>query len=298
MAVENALGRSLPGVWVQPQGAVVPKEAGFSFTVIPVGYTGSISGVPQRRLAALAGKLVADVSVDFLLSVFIPQIVYKTELAKLSLSSSFYLPIDHRNVDGSTRLISAFAPCKTFNNRGLADVWFSPLTVGIHFSADNNLAIDMKIFAPTGGYEPGDLSNLGMNAWTIQPNVAHTYLWKKRGLEVDNYVGFDIYSQNQTIRYTSGAIFHWDGMLFQYLSSRGGIGAILSNVTQINKDRGPLADQLNGFQGGAWGAGPIVVWAVREKDPGLALQFRWISQFGVTNMLKGNTLMLGLTYRK
>jgi hypothetical protein len=53
MAVENALGRSLPGVWVQPQGGVVPKKPGFSLTVIPVGYTGSLSGGRERRLAPL-----------------------------------------------------------------------------------------------------------------------------------------------------------------------------------------------------------------------------------------------------
>jgi hypothetical protein len=44
LAVEGALGRTLPGVWVMPQGAVVGPTPGFSFTVMPVGYTGSISG--------------------------------------------------------------------------------------------------------------------------------------------------------------------------------------------------------------------------------------------------------------
>lgn len=293
-AVENAIGRSLPGVWIQPQGGVVPKEPGFSFTVVPVRYTGSMSGgsrQQQRVAAPLAGELVFDVSADLMLNVLIPQIVYRTEFSKVGISSSFYLPLDRRSVNGSVQSDNG----SPFRSAGLADVWFSPLTVGVRFSENNNLAIDTKIFAPTGGYRLEDLSNLGMNAWTVQPNVAHTYLWKKRGLEVDNYVGFDIYRQNQATRYTSGTIFHWDGMLFQYLSLRGGFGAILSNVTQINKDSGPLADQLNGFQGGAWGAGPIVMYAVKTKNPGLIFQFRWVPEFAVTNMLKGNTFLLGLT---
>ena len=251
-------------------------------------------GKAPQRLAILSGELVFDVSANLFLNVLIPQIVYKTELSKVSFSSSFYLPVDRRRV-AAARVGNVSG--KTFISGGLADVWFSPLTVGIHFSENNNLAIDTKIFAPTGAYKVGDWSNLGMNAWTIQPNVAHTYLWKKRGLEVDNYIGFDIFDQNRLIKYTSGTNFHWDGMLFQYFSERAGVGGIISNVTQINKDRGPAADQLNGFQGGAWGAGPIGMYVVKVKDPGLVLQFRWIREFAVTNRLKGNTLLLGLTFQ-
>jgi len=61
-----------------------------------------------------------------------------------------------------------------------------------------------------------------MNAWTFTPNLAHTDLWKKHGIEVDNYVAFDIFRQNPATKYTSGTLFHWDGMIFQYLSERAG----------------------------------------------------------------------------
>ena len=110
----------------------------------------------------------------------------------MNLSSSFY-------ATGSVQSDN-FSRRRTDTNAGLADVLFSPLTVGIQFSENNNLAIDTKIFAPTGAYRPGNLSNLGMNEWTIQPNLAHTYLWTKRGLEFDNYLGFDIYSKNPITR--------------------------------------------------------------------------------------------------
>jgi hypothetical protein len=171
MAVENAIGRSLPGVWVQPQGGVVPTKPGFTFTVMPIGYTGSFSGGRQGR-AILSGELVFDVSANLFLNVLIPQIVYKTELPNVSFSSSFYLPVDRRRVAAARvgnvfrRAIRSLAGWLTFGSR---------LTVGIHFSENNNLAIDTKIFAPTGAFKVGNLSNLGMNAWTIQPNVAHTY---------------------------------------------------------------------------------------------------------------------------
>ena len=39
----------------------------------------------------------------------------------------------------------------------------------------------------------------------------------------DNFIGFDIYIQNRTTNYTSGIMFHWDGMVIQYLSKRVGL---------------------------------------------------------------------------
>jgi len=292
-AVEGAVGRTLPGVWVMPQGGVVPTTPGFSFSLMPIGYMGSISG---GRQAPVGGELVANVSADLSENLLIPQYVYKTELTKVSLSSSFYLPVSYIGATGTTQL-NELARSRHDVSRGLSDVFFSPLTVGIHFSENNNLAIDAKIFAPTGAFKVRNFSNLGMNEWTIQPNLAHTLLWKKRGLEVDNYIGFDIYSKNPLTRYKSGVVFSWHGMLVQYLSERFGFGAIVSNITQITDDTGPLTNVLHGFRGGAWGAGPMVLYVAKPKNPGITLQFRWVPEFAVTNLTRGNTLLLGLTFR-
>jgi hypothetical protein len=287
IAVENALGRTIPGLWVQPQMGVVPREPGLSFTLLPLGYMGSLGGTPQSPTRApIAGKLAIDASAGISENWLIPQYAYKTEHRKIGFASALYLPISYRRVT---------AVNGTFISAGLGDLFFSPLKVGIHFSENHNLAIDTKIWAPSAGFEIGNLSNLGMNAWTFTPNVGHSYLWKKRGLEVDNYVAFDIYRENPTTRYKNGTVFHWDGMVFQYLSERGGFGGIISNETQLNRDQGPLADRLNGFQGGAWGAGPIVAYVARKDDPKMVLQFRWVREFHVTNLLKGNALLLGLT---
>jgi hypothetical protein len=76
-------------------------------------------------------------------------------------------------------------------------------------------------------------------------------------------------------------------MFFQYLSERGGFGAIVSNVTQISKDTGPLSNLLNRFQGSAWGAGPIVMYVAKLKNPGVILQLLWINEFEVTNHDEG-----------
>ena len=224
----------------------------------------------------------------------VPQVVYKTEIPKLSLSSSFLAPVTWLGVTGSVQA-GGFARGRNDANAALGDVIINPLTVGLHFSETNNLAIGGWIFAPTGTYNRGNLSNTGMGEWTFMPNLAHTYFWKKRGLEFDNFVGFDIYSKNSTTRYKSGTVFHWDFMATQYLSKRFGFGAIVSNITQITNDTGPLADLLHGFEGRAWGAGPMVLYVAKPEKPGIMVQLRWVPEFGVTNLMKGNTLLLGMT---
>ena len=293
LAVEGALGRTLPGIWVQPQGAVVGPAPGLSFTALPVGYMGTIGGA---RLVPIGGTIFANVDADISTNYLVPEYVYKTETSTVSFASSFMAPINWVGSNGSVQF-NTFSRSVSTSNGGIGDVVAVPLTAGFHFSENNNLAISTMIFAPTGQFRPGNLSNLGMGEWTIMPNVAHTYLWKKRGLEFDNFAGFDLYSQNPTTKYTSGTMFHWDGMAIQYLSERVGLGAIGSNLTQITNDRGPVANVLHGFEGRAWGIGAIAFYVAKLEKPGVVLQIRWINEFEVTNLLKGNAFVFGLTLK-
>ena len=293
LAVEGALGRTLPGVWIQPQGAVIGPSPGFSFTTIPIGYMGAIGG---GRDVPIGGSIFANVDANISSNYLVPQYVYKTETPKVTFASSFMGVVNWVGSNGSLQF-NDFSRTTSTSNAGIGDVVIVPLTAGIHFSDTNNLAISTMIFAPTGQFRPGNLSNTGIGEWTIMPNLAHTYLWEKRGLELDNFVGFDIYSQNTTTKYTSGTMFHWDGMVIQYLSKRFGFGVIGSNLTQITNDRGRVANVLHGFEGRAWGVGPMVLYVAKVEKPGVIVQLRWVNEFEVTNLLKGNMFLLGLTLK-
>ena len=291
LAVEGALGRTIPGTWVLPQGAVVGPDSGFSFTMLNIGYMGALGGA---RLDPVFGAIYENVQLNLNENIGILDYVYPIGSRKISLSSAFMGVVNWVGGSGSIES-NGLAERTSSANAGAGDVVAIPLTVGIHFSENNNLAVSTWLFAPNGLFDPDNLSNLGMNVWTIMPNVAHTYVWKKHRLEFDNFVGFDIYRHNQATNYTSGTVFHWDGMVIRHLSKRLGVGAIGSNVTQITPDRGPLADELHGFQGGCWGAGPIVTYEARIAKPEVHLHLRWVNQFKVTNLLKGNAFMFGLT---
>jgi hypothetical protein len=40
-----------------------------------------------------------------------------------------------------------------------------------------------------------------------------------------------------------------------------------------------------------------VMYVAKTEKPGVILQLRWVNEFKVTNLIKGNTLMLGLTLK-
>jgi hypothetical protein len=78
LAVEGAVGRTLPGLWIQPQAGVIGPEPGFSFTILPIG--GSISG---SREVPIGGSFVANASADVTANL-VPQYLYRTETNKIT----------------------------------------------------------------------------------------------------------------------------------------------------------------------------------------------------------------------
>jgi hypothetical protein len=292
LAVDGGIGHTLPGTWILPSTAVVGPDPGFSFTTLPIGYMGAMGG---SRVDPVGGVLVTNDQSNASLNILIPQYVYKTDTERVSFATTFMLPINWWGGSGSEQL-NGISQSESSANAGIGDVVAIPLTVGIHFSPDNNLAISTWFFAPTGLFRPGNLSNVGMGVWTVMPNVGHTYFWKKHNLEFDNFVGFDVYTHNAITNYNSGTMFHWDGMVIQYFAKkRVGVGAIGSNLTQITDDTGPLAETLHGFAGRTSGVGPTALYVARVAKPGVTLQLRWINEFKVTNMLKANIFMAGVS---
>ena len=244
---------------------------------------------------AIAGSLVPRIDLAGNSNYLVPQYVYRTNTEKVSFSSSCLIRPTWAAVTAS---FQPGDPGSRFTNANLGDFVFSPLTVGIHFSPSNNLALGTMIFAPTSSFTPGNLANVGMGAWTVMPHVAHTYLWPQQGLELDNFLGFDIYTRTPSTNYRSGTLFHWDGLLLKYFArNRFAAGAIIGNLTQISDDTGILANLLQGFRGEAWGAGPTGVYVARLEDPAVTIQFRAVPEFAVTNLTRGITLLLGLTFR-
>ena len=289
LAVDGGFGRTIPGAWVVPSVGVVGPDSGLGFTVLPIGYMGAMGG---NRVDEIAGVLATNVQANASLNMLIPSYTFKTETSKVHFSTQMFIPVNWWDVTASE--INGVPQSVNSRNASVGDVIFVPVTVGIRFSENNNLAISAWVWTPTGLFQAGNISSVGMGVWTVMPNFGHTYYWEKHHLEFDNFVGFDIYGHNAATNYTSGTVFHWDSMVLKYFGNkRAGVGAIGTQLTQITDDKGPLAAELHGFAGRKSGVGPIVLYTARREKPGVTLQLRWINEFFVTNMLKGNTLMAG-----
>ena len=88
-AVEGAVGRALPGAWVMPQGGVIGPHPGFSVTLMPFGYSATSGALEIPD----AGLLEAEVSANVNLNNVVPQYVYKTKSPKISLATTFIVPV-------------------------------------------------------------------------------------------------------------------------------------------------------------------------------------------------------------
>src|SRR5690349_12650287 len=126
LAVEGALGVTLPGVWVQPQAGVVGPAPGFSLTTMPIGYMGTIGGA---REVPVGGTLFGNVDANLNANYVIPAYVYKTETPKVSLSSAFMGVVNWVGSSGSLQL-NDFSRTGSSANAGVGNVIALPLTVG------------------------------------------------------------------------------------------------------------------------------------------------------------------------
>src|SRR5215471_17048994 len=124
LAVEGFFGRSIPGIWVMPRCGVIGPHPGFSFTLLPVGYSGSISGTQE---IPIAGTLAANVSANVSANYLAPQYVYKTNIRKLNFSSAIMFPVSWVGVTATVQL-GDFAHSVHEANAGRGDIIMLPLT--------------------------------------------------------------------------------------------------------------------------------------------------------------------------
>ncbi len=261
---------------------------------MPIGYKGDIAATRQ---APISGQLALGVNAATSINYVATNYVYKTNTRGFNISSSFVFPVQWTGVSATLSSTGGIGGSVNDSVAGVGDIFFSPLTAGWHFSEFHHLSVSATITAPTGAYQQGRLANNGLNNWTVMPTFSHTYLWAKRGLMIDNTLAIDVYTENQATHYKNAPVFHWDGMVTQFLSKKAGVGVVLSNLTQTGADKGDLADQLGGFKGRAWGAGPNAFYMMKAGGKDITLMFRWVKEFQVQNRPSGSLLMLVLSVK-
>ena len=166
--------------------------------------------------------------------------------------------------------------------------------------ADLKLQAQLGIYAPTGGFDKGDLANLSKNYWTFEPVLAASYLSGKIGLELTGFAGFDFNTENDITNYQTGDQFHLDVTAAQHLPLFGGFGGIGANgfyYQQITGDGGSGA-RLGSFEGMTTGVGPVGSYAYSFGRLDMASEVKWLPEISTEHRLKGNIVWfkIGLSF--
>lgn len=154
-------------------------------------------------------------------------------------------------------------PGGTQSKSGLGDLTVG-LALGYHHSPNLHSVAALDAYLPTGGYDKGDIANIGRNYAAIEPVYALSYIDPK-GFNGDIKLGYLINQRNDDTKYRSGNEFHFDyaagwslgngwvlgvgGYYKQQLTGDSGAGAVLGD----NKYRGlAIGPNLKYDSGKGW----------------------------------------------
>jgi hypothetical protein len=193
----------------------------------------------------------------------------------------------------------SFGPQVRDTANGFSDIQVIPLMFGWK-QGDLKWETRFSIFAPTGGFETGQLANVGRNYWTFEPVLAASFVSSKIGLELTGFAGFDFNTENDATDYQTGNQFHLDLTAAQHLPLLGGFGGVGANgffYQQFTGDSGSGA-RLGSFEGMTAGVGPVVSYAYQLGKFDLAAEVKWLPEIDVAHRLSGDIVWfkLGISY--
>lgn len=109
--------------------------------------------------------------------------------------------------------------------------------------------------APTGAYQVGRLSNLGLNHWSLDAGGAYTYFDTQKGRELSVVAGLTYNFENHDTHYRNGIDSHIDWALSQFFNEQFHAGVAGYVYNQLSGDSGSGA-VLGDFHSRANGVGP------------------------------------------
>lgn len=290
-ATEGALGRPITGMQITPYAGVIPPTPGLQWSVNYLYYDGEIAA---SRAAPIAGQLGLGLEAEATLSMLTGVYIWPTKNPRWNFASMASLPY----IDLATQVDLQVGPLQRHVNQNtgnLYDFYFAPVIASFHIDQVRHLSFGVYIFAPTGNYDPDRIANAGLNVWTYSPTFAYTQLMQKGTLEFSVQAATDWYSKNSDTNYENGVVFRSEALLIKRTASGLGFGGVAGWIEQLEDDKGPLADRLNGFKGRSLGVGPVISYSKKWKGgEHVDLTFRYVSEFSVKNRFEGNPLSLSM----
>ncbi len=180
------------------------------------------------------------------------------------------------------------------NRGGLSDLFFMPVIAGWNFG-ECHLAVMPIVFLPTGYYNASKLTNLGMNYFSFDGNVAFTWL-SKSNVELSVNAGYMINTENPATHYLSGNLLHADWTAAYHFTPRFALGATGYLLTQTTPDTGSGA-KLGSFEASGTGIGPIASGTIPIAGKDLTIIAKWIHDLGASHSFLMDTLYASLVMK-
>jgi len=294
-AEEGGSGHYLPGSIADFIDAV-PLNEGFFVKFNGLGYIGSASITKRLPFAGvIVGGPKAEIWGEGVSLVWRPSFDFGP---RWSYAMSVTIPYIEAYVSasGTASLLNgaSISAEKSKTTDAIGDIVLMPLMLNYNVNSDLNANFRLGIYAPTGDYEVGRLSNTGKNFWTFEPILGLMYFGKTNGLEVSVYPGIDINTTDDATHYRSGAQFHIDGTLAQHLPFLGGLaglGVSAYDYRQVTADTGVGAN-LGAFEGKSIGVGPVASYITKIAGHDTSFEVKWLHEVETQNRLQGNIYWL------
>lgn len=294
MAVEAGIGRSFAGAQITPYVGVIPPDPG---VIASVNYFHIDGNVGTGGQVPIAGTAAVNLDADIDVAAASIAYVWDTGMGQWNFASVVALPFDDVEVTGDVALGPASVR-RTDQDSGLFDMLFVPVQASYHASPVDHWSFGLYVSAPTGSYTAGQLANNSLNYWTFAPGVGYTHLFGEGTLEFSTLAAFDINTTNDATDYRSGTVFRLDAMLTKRFANGWSAGLVGGLLEQVSDDSGtPLADQLDGFRGHAYGLGPSLGYTRNfSGTSSLGFAFRYVVNLDAKKQLDGDPLLLSVSY--
>jgi hypothetical protein len=288
IAEEGGGGHVAPG-GVATMIDAAPTRGGWVIESIFVNYNGEFSATSDIPIGGL-DSLGLNADVDTLTFGALYTIAQPVWGAHYSVGA--FVPYAWMELEGN---VNDFEVRDTA--QGIGDITLIPLMLAWTDDAWEYTA-SLSIYAPTGSYNVGNLANLGLNYWTIDPVVGAAYSNQDTGFNFGAYMGITFNSENDATDYDSGSLFHLEAsvqQLFPMGSGFIGLGVDAFYFNQVSGDSGSGA--RTNFKGRTMGIGPVINYVLPVGTNNWVFEAKWLPESNTKNRLEGDYIWVKVVYQ-
>jgi hypothetical protein len=288
MAAEGAASNYFPGAYGSLLVAVAP-EPGPILADLNLFYSANVDR------ALLQGRANVGVDIDAFYTLVQGFYVWDAPSLGGRFAIGGYLPLGYSSLDAtlSTGLGSRSV---SDDKSGLGDAGLIPAS--FYWNSGNfNFNLYELVIAPTGRYDVDNLVNVGRNYWSFDSVAAVTWFKAESGTEISVVPGLMLNTENPDTNYQTGAEFHVDFLVNQFLSETFAVGVHGYAYQQIDGDSGSGAI-FGDFKGESYGLGLAFSWIPAFGGGKVAISGKWLHDLDATNRLEADygALSIAVTF--